>query len=177
MPIRRIVILGCSGSGKTTLAVELGRLLELPVVHLDRLYWRPGWQVPDEASFYARVQQAIAGDRWVSEGNYRETFPLRLPRADLVVVLQRSRWVCLRRVLWRSLVARGRRPDLPDGCPEHVDWPLLQFIWRFYRATWPRIEAARAEHGADVRTIRLRRNREITAFLASIAQSPALRGE
>ena len=80
--MRRIVILGCSGSGKTTLAVRLGERLGLPVVHLDPLYWEPGWRAPDAAAFLARVADAIAGDAWVSEGNYRETFELRLPRAD-----------------------------------------------------------------------------------------------
>jgi adenylate kinase family enzyme len=169
--MRRIIILGCSGSGKTTLAVALGKRLGLPVVHLDPLYWRPGWQAPDAAGFLARVAEAVAGDAWVSEGNYRETFPLRLPRADAVVILERSRWVCLRRVLWRALFERNTRPDLPVGCPEHPDWPLLKFIWRFRRATWPGIEAARLAHGADVPVTRLRSNREIAAFLASLPRA------
>jgi adenylate kinase family enzyme len=166
--MRRVVILGCSGSGKTTLAVEMGNRLGLPVVHLDPLYWRPGWQAPDTAGFLARVADALVGDGWVSEGNFRETFPLRLPRADAVIVLQRSRWLCLWRVLWRAVFERNSRPDLPAGCPEHPDWPLLKFIWRFKRATWPNIEAARIAHGADVPVIRLRSNREIASFLATL---------
>jgi len=166
--MRRVVLLGCSGSGKTTLAVALGEQLGLPVVHLDPLYFRPGWQVPDTASFLARVSEAIAEEAWISEGNYRETFGLRLPRADAVIILQRSRLVCLWRVLWRSIFRRGRRPDLPPGCPEHVNWTLIKFIWRFPKATWPRIEAARAEHGPHVPVYRLNSAREIRAFLASL---------
>jgi len=166
--MRRVVILGCSGSGKTTLAVEMGNRLGLPVVHLDPLYWRPGWQAPDTAGFLARVADALVGDGWVSEGNFRETFPLRLPRADAVIILQRSRWLCLWRVLWRAIFERHTRPDLPAGCPEHPDWPLLKFIWRFERVTWPNIEAARIAHGADVPVTRLRSSREIASFLATL---------
>jgi adenylate kinase family enzyme len=166
--MQRVVILGCSGSGKSTLAVRIGERLGLPVVHLDTLYWRPGWQVPEAESFRARVADAVAGEAWISEGNYRETFDLRLPRADAIIILKRSRWLCLWRVLWRSTFERGQRPDLPAGCPEHTDWELLKFIWRFESVTWPRIELARIAHGPNAPVIRLRREREINAFLKAL---------
>lgn len=166
--LRRVVVLGRSGSGKTTLAVRIGARLGLPVVHLDRLYWQPDWQEPDTESFLARVAAAVAGDAWVSEGNYRETFPLRLPRADAVVVLDRSRWLCLWRVLWRTYVRPGRRPDLPPGCPEQVDWRLIKLIWSFDRRVWPRIDAARLADGPDIPLIRLHNALEVAAFLKSL---------
>ena len=42
--MERILIIGCGGAGKSTLARRLGEKTGLPVVHLDKLYWRPGWQ-------------------------------------------------------------------------------------------------------------------------------------
>jgi adenylate kinase family enzyme len=165
--LRRVVVLGCSGSGKSIFARRLRLQLGLPVVHLDVLYWRRGWKEPDTGSFRARVADAIAGESWVREGNYRETFDLRLPRANAVIILDAPRWLRLIRVLRRSVYS-GRGPDLPEGCPEHFDWKLLKFIWRFDKVTWPRIEAARVEHGPDLPVIRLRNNREVAAFLASI---------
>ena len=107
------------------------------------------------------------GDAWITEGNYRETFGLRLPRADAVIILERSRWLRLWRVLRRGILARSTRPDPPAGCPEHVNWGLLKFIWRFDKATWPRIDAARIQHGQNVPVIRLRTKREIASFFAS----------
>jgi hypothetical protein len=68
--------------------------------------------------------------------------------------------------LRRSIFERGKRIDLPAGCPERIDWPLLKFIWRFDRVTWPRIDAARIEHGAAVPTYWLRSRREISDFFA-----------
>jgi len=170
--MKRVVVLGCSGSGKTTLALRLGQRLGLPVVCLDPLYWRPGWRVPDTAGFLSRVADALSGDAWVSEGNYSQTFPLRLPRADAVIILQCPRWLRLWRVLRRSIFERGNRADLPLGCPEHVDWELLKFIWRFDRDTWPRIDAARIETGAAVPTYWLRSRREISDFLAALPTPP-----
>jgi uridine kinase len=39
--VRVVALDGPSGSGKTTLALGVGRALECPVVHMDRIY--PGW--------------------------------------------------------------------------------------------------------------------------------------
>ena len=39
----RIAILGGGGAGKSTLARQLGAALDLPVIHLDRLVFGPGW--------------------------------------------------------------------------------------------------------------------------------------
>ncbi|WP_271568806.1 hypothetical protein [Bradyrhizobium sp. CCBAU 11386] len=60
--MRRIIVVGGQGSGKTSLALKLGRKLGPPVVHLDVLYWRPGWKSSDTASFRTRVTEAIASD-------------------------------------------------------------------------------------------------------------------
>ena len=71
--MRRVVIVGRSGSGKSRLARRLGRQLRLPVIHLDQLYWEPGWREPDIAEFRARVAAAIAGNGWISDGSYALT--------------------------------------------------------------------------------------------------------
>ncbi len=164
--MKRIVIVGCAGSGKSTLAHRLGQHLGLPVVHLDVLFWRPGWKAGDTAEFRDRVAVAMAGDTWISEGNFvDETFDLRLPRADTIVILERSRWICLLRVIWRAIFHR-QRPDLPAGCPESPDEELLSYIWNFGRITRPHMEAALLPYLRDKHVIRLRRGREIAALLA-----------
>lgn len=90
--MQRIVILGNAGSGKSTLARTLGQRLNLPVVHLDTLFWEPGWVEPDADQFRTRVHEAINADSWVCEGNYaRRTFDLRLPRTDLIIWLDTPR--------------------------------------------------------------------------------------
>ncbi|CAN5686044.1 hypothetical protein BH24CHL4_BH24CHL4_24990 [soil metagenome] len=44
--MQRVTIVGSAGLGKSTLARRLGTLLDLPVAHLDTLYWQPGWAQP-----------------------------------------------------------------------------------------------------------------------------------
>ena len=164
--MRRIIVVGCQGSGKTSLALRLGRNLDLPVVHLDVLYWRPGWKESDKASFRVRVADAIAGEDWVVDGSFSgRVFDLTLARADTLIVIERPRWLCLWRIAWRSAIDRdGTRPDLPEGCPK-------QQAWRYNADRRPRIEAERLKYGAEVPVLRLSSDREIEDFLAAI--SPA----
>lgn len=166
--MQRIVILGNAGSGKSTLARALGQRLGLPVVHLDKLFWEPGWAEPDAEQFRARVREAISANAWVCEGNYaRRTFDLRLPRADLIIWLDTPRLTCLGRVIMRSLLNRPR-PDLPAGCREKLDrafLTFLDFVWHFDRGYRPGIEAVRLAVGPQVPVVHLHTPRQVGAFL------------
>ncbi|PWB32887.1 AAA family ATPase [Pseudomonas sp. SDI] len=169
--MERIVILGNAGSGKSTLARAIGERLQIPVVHLDTLFWEPGWVEPDAEQFRARVRQAVAPDAWVCEGNYsRRTFDLRMPRAQLVIWLDTPRTVCLKRVLLRSVMNRPR-PDLAAGCREKLDREFLTFlkyVWTYDNDYRPSIEAMRVAVGGHVPVIHLRGKQQIAAFLDSL---------
>jgi adenylate kinase family enzyme len=171
--MRRIIVVGCEGSGKTSLALKLGRKLGLPVVHLDVLYWRPGWKASDQASFRVRVADAIAGEGWVVDGSFSGlAFDLTLARADTLIVIERPRWLCLWRIVRRSAFDRDvTRPDLPEGCPEQFDWNLMRDAWRYNADRRPRIEAERRKHGAQIPVVCLSSDREIEEFID--ASSPA----
>lgn len=168
--MQRIVILGCAGSGKSTLARRLGERLDLPVVHLDALYWLPGWVESDLASFRARVAAAVAGDRWVCDGGYSRTYDQRFPFADTVIWLDRPRWLCLWRVLRRSVSQLGRtRPDMAPGCPERLPGlKFLAFVWNWDRLTRPKIEAGLERYALATPRIELSSDAEIEGFLQTL---------
>ncbi|OLS60228.1 AAA family ATPase [Pseudomonas putida] len=174
--MQRIVILGNAGSGKSTLARELGRRFGLPVVHLDKLFWQPGWVEPDAEQFRERVREAVAGERWVCEGNYaRRTFDLRLPRADLVIWLDTPRLTCALRVIRRSAFQRSR-PDLAEGCHEQFDRAFLEFlkyVWGFDGEYRQGLEAVRMAVAPQVPVVHLRGAGEIRQFIEGLAVVPA----
>ncbi len=141
---RRIAVLGSGGSGKSTAAREIARILSLPLLHLDGLYWLPGWQPRPDAEWAALQRQLAAEDRWIMDGNYGRTLEIRLSRADGVLFLDLPRRICLWRALWRSVRLYGReRPDLGQGCLEHLDFEFLRWIWGFPRSTRGKLVAAR----------------------------------
>ena len=164
--MQRILVIGCAGAGKTTFALRLGQKLELPVHHLDRLWWLPGWQAESRERFDARLAAIMQGEAWIIDGNYPRTLPARLARADTVFVLDYSRWRCLLRALARNLRFHGRvRPDMGDGCPERMERDFLRHIWNFRRDTQPRLDAALA--GFDGRIVILKTPVETDVWLAA----------
>ncbi|HEX4197811.1 MAG TPA: hypothetical protein VHZ26_10245 [Caulobacteraceae bacterium] len=155
---RRIVLLGCAGSGKTTLARRLGEQSGAPVICLDAI-WRSEWGPDDVQHFRALMTKAHAGRAWISDGNFAlATFDIRLPRADLIVWLDRPRLHCA----WRA-VGRVFRPSEAHRPRDLIK--VLRFIWGFEAINRPRIEAARLQHGATVPVIHLRGDRDVRAFL------------
>jgi adenylate kinase family enzyme len=153
--MRRILVLGCSGSGKTTFSLQLSEALGIPVVHLDRLYWKPGWVEPEKTSWRETVAQALEGESWIMDGHFSGTIPMRLDAADTVFLLDFPRVLCLRRVLGRVLKGWGRtRSDMGPGCPERFDLAFLRFIWRFRTERLPGVVSKLKEFRGDVYIVR-----------------------
>lgn len=132
--MRRIMILGPPGSGKSTLARALGARLGLPVFHLDRAWWQPGWIVAPPALFHAEVVRLAALPAWIIDGNYLPSFAPRLRAADTVIVLDVATWRIMIRIVRRTLLGFGRvRDDLAPGCPERFDTRFLCYAWNWNR--------------------------------------------
>jgi adenylate kinase family enzyme len=130
--MKRILLIGSGGAGKSTLAQKLGEKLKLPVLHLDRMFWKPGWVEPDREKFKRDQLVWLKKKRWIIDGNYGGTQELRIKYADTVILLALSRWTCIARVLKRYLQHQGRsRPDMTPGCPERLDLEYLSWVWHY----------------------------------------------
>lgn len=130
--LNRIMIMGCSGSGKSILSTRLSEILSLPVIHLDKHYWRPDWVSTPDEDWHKIVQELTMEDKWIIDGNYSGTMDIRVKRADLIIYLDMPRWLCLYRVIKRRIMYNKKtRPDMHEGCPEKIDLEFLQWVWNF----------------------------------------------
>ena len=162
----RVVVLGCAGSGKTTLARRLGQRTGAPVICLDAI-WQPNWGKDGVSTFRTLMKEAHAGDTWISDGNFAQvTFDIRMPRATLVIWLDRPKLFCA----WHA-ITRVFHPGEEHRIAGVAK--VLRFIWNFDRINRPLIEAQRIAHGPNVPVVRLTNDREIDVFLSSFDQGLA----
>lgn len=163
---QRICVIGCGGTGKSTLSRLLGERLDLPVFHLDALIWQAGWVLPPREKMIA-VQEGITdGDRWVIDGNWGSTMPVRLARADTIIWLDYPTRAALWGVLKRVAHWRGRwRPDMAEGCVEGYDWEFLRYVLEFRTIHRQRIVDNVAAHGQHARLYKPTSRRELPAIL------------
>lgn len=129
---RRILVIGCSGAGKSRLAKLIAARYALPLIHLDRCYWRPGWVEPPEAEWVQEVERLLAAPAWVMDGNFSGTMRRRTEMAEAIVFLDLPRWLCILRVLRRVALGYGRtRADVAPGCPERFEWAFMRWVWNY----------------------------------------------
>ena len=166
--MERIIIIGCGGSGKSTLAQQLGQKLNLPVVHLDKLFWHPGWVESSKEEIDGKIMEAVAAPQWIMDGNYNRTLPKRLEYCDTVIYLDFSRFACLMGVAKRVLTTYGKvRPDMGEGCPERIDFEFLKWVWNFNKTK--RLHYYEILSGLEGKQVHILKNRRaVKKFLKSI---------
>jgi adenylate kinase family enzyme len=167
--MQRVMVIGSPGAGKSTLARRLAGLTGLPLFHLDREHWLPGWTEPLPDDWRAKQTALVAGDRWIIDGNYGGSLTLRIGRADTVIWLDYPTALCLWRAVRRVIGGYGRvRPDTAPGCPERFDPAFLLYIARFRRSKRAKIEKALASFTGEV--LRFTRPRQAETWLGGLAR-------
>lgn len=130
--MKKVAIFGSAGAGKSTLAVALGSILPIKVNHLDRIYWRPGWEVTPREKWIQIQENLVREDMWILDGTYLSTSDIRLKEADTIIFLDMPRWLCLLRVIVRHYRYRKRpRPDFSDECPDKLNLSYIRKVWTF----------------------------------------------
>lgn len=170
--MQKVLVIGSSGAGKSVFARRLAVRTGLPLIHLDAIYWKPGWVKTPKEAWARTVDELLARDRWVMDGNYAGTLDRRLAACDTVVFLDLPRSVCLWRAVKRRVTFRGSaRPDMTPGCRERLTWQFIRWIWEYPRRRRPGVLARLAALRPGQRAVVLRSTAEVDDFLRSIPQT------
>jgi adenylate kinase family enzyme len=180
--VRRIAILGPPGSGKSWLAQQLAGILDLPVIHLDRLYWKPGWVATPDPEWQAIQLGELERDSWIADGiqEGRIEANLWLDAADAIVFMDASPLTSIWRVTKRRLDS-ANGPEMPEDCkpaPFYRAFPrFLRFLDVYRRVVRPEVltDLARREQHQQVAI--LRNEEAVKRFLTSVKTQRAPLGE
>jgi len=82
---KKIAIVGNAGSGKSTLSQKLHRILNIPVFHLDKYFWKPNWAHPDPDEYKIIHDNLCESGEWIIDGNNLRLLEYRIQRADIVI--------------------------------------------------------------------------------------------
>lgn len=167
--MNRIIIIGCAGSGKSTLSLALGKSTNLPVYHLDRVFWKPNWEQisPEEWQHY--VSTLVLQPSWIIDGNYSNTMEIRLKRANIVIFLDFPRYLCLWRVIKRRFQYHNKtRPDINDECKENLDLEFLRWIWKYPKRSRPRTMEFLAQYARSHTLFHIRKKKQMKHLIKNI---------
>lgn len=165
--MNRIMVIGSGGAGKSTFSRTLGEHLGMPVHHLDKYFWQPGWvQMPRE-EWHNFQKKLVEQDTWIIDGTYFNSIDLRLNRADTVIYLDFPSCLAVYRVLKRRLLYGGKtRPDMNEACPEQIDFDFVKWVMRFRRRDRPVILEKLKDY-PDVKVLVFTKPKQAEAYLSA----------
>lgn len=163
----RIAIIGCGGSGKSHLARQLGTLLAVTPVHLDTLHYDQDWNPLPGDEFAAVQHDLVSAERWVIDGNYASTLPIRLAAADTVIFLDLPARTCLRGIAQRRLRHGGGQHDA-IGVYDRITWGFIRYILGYRTTMAPWVRSLIAEHAGHADVVVLTSRRAARRYLASL---------
>ncbi len=133
----RCLVIGCSGAGKSYFSRKLSEKTGLPLYHLDLVNWNKDKTYVEKSVLIDRINQVVAKDKWIIDGNYGSTLDIRLERADTVFFLDFPLEVCLEGVKLRQGKQRDDMPWIEEI--GEIDEEFLAFIKGFNTSERPRI--------------------------------------
>ena len=134
-PYKRVAVIGCPGGGKSTFSRALRDRVDLPLYHLDAIYWRDDRTHLSREEFYPLMREIIDREEWIMDGNYNATLEWRISACDLLIFLDYPAEVCLEGVRARRGQKRSDMPWVEEG----DDQEFLEFIRAFETESRPRI--------------------------------------
>lgn len=165
--MRKVLVIGPGGAGKSTFSNQLGELLNIEVLHLDKFFWRPGWSEMPKPEWLKTVEALLKRDAWIMDGNYSGTLAIRFQACDTVIFLDMPRTLCLRRMLKRLIMYRQKsRPDMAEGCRERLSLKFILWIWNYSSRSRPKIVKMIESSSGEKKIVWLRSQSEVERFLA-----------
>lgn len=161
---KKFALIGLPGSGKSTFAANLGKILQIPVHHLDRHMFELDGKKKDKQEFIEIQQAMLNEEAWVVEGCSFSTFEMRFAKADVLIYFHFSRLICFLRLFKRVF---NYKKDF--GGLRAVTWEILKYTWNFDKEKRARIEELRQKY-LQTEFLIFRNQKDADSYLKSLGE-------
>ena len=120
----KIIVLGCPGSGKSTFSKKLHEVTQLPLIHLDNIWWKKDRSHISREEFDRKLGEILQGDKWIIDGNYSRTYEVRFKACDTVIFLDLGFEECMSGIKER---VGKKRSDIP-WTEQELDPELVKLV-------------------------------------------------
>lgn len=159
--MKRILVIGGNGSGKSTFSKILAAKTGLPLIHLDKIFWKGNRKNISREEFDKKLEEELLKEEWIIDGNFERTLERRLQFCDTVFYFDFSTVQCLFGVTERVLKNYGRtREDMGENCPEKFDFEFYKAILRFNKKNRPKTKALLEKYKPEVIIFKNRKQAE-----------------
>ena len=125
----KIVVVGYSASGKSTFSKKLSAHYNIPVLHIDTIYFNENMTINDRTVTEGRIFDMMKKDHWIIDGTYRYLAQNRLEQADHIFLFNFGRWTCFFGLIRRYFKYRKKQRDtMALGNPERIDLSFVKWI-------------------------------------------------
>ena len=134
--MKKVIIIGCPGSGKSTFGRKLKSITDLPLYHLDMMYWNKDKTTVSKEIFIERLKKTMNNSKWIIDGNYGSSMEMRLKECDTVFFLDYPTEVCIEGIETR----KGKpRSDMPWIENDNTDDDFISFINNYNSESRPEV--------------------------------------
>lgn len=157
----RAIIIGPSGAGKSYFSKQLADITNLPLYHLDNIFWKEDRTHISRDEFDKKLLEILEKDEWIIDGDYSRTYDIRMKYADTIYFLDFPLEVALAGV--ESRIGKPRddipwREDIFD--PEFKQW-----IMNWYKNTLPVLRKLLEQYKEIKNIIVFKTREEIDSFI------------
>lgn len=160
------MVVGCPGSGKSTLSRQIGKMKNIPVLHLDYIYHIDNLTHISKQELKDMIQIfTLNNEEFIIDGNYGSTMEWRMQFCDTVILLDMDTDTCINNI--KKRMNSDYQDDMADGFDRSQEDPeFLDFVKNFKSDKLPRIKRRLEE--SNLAYILLESEEDIESFIQEI---------
>lgn len=125
----KIAVIGHSSSGKSTFSKRLSSVYQIPVLHIDKIFFEPNWVERDKHVVEVEIRDFMKSESWIIDGFYRKLAKERFELADKIFIFNFNRFKCLYGAIVRRFKYHNKNRDsVCEGCIERLNLSFIGWI-------------------------------------------------